>query len=125
MSVDVYWCTCRALGQLKALAGMVNQLSKGFLTITLAPHLRYAVAEADALATNAPEQEQVARNLLKAFAPNFKPSQNLLSCDQLTIGLLEACSPHPKVLLLDAGEKPPAWYQQVSILLCVSYYSGH
>merc|ERR1740117_2573861 len=82
-----------ALGQLKALAGMVNQLSKGFLTITLAPHLRHAVAEADALATNAPEQEQVARNLLKAFAPNFKPSQNLLSCDQLTIGLLEACSP--------------------------------
>ena len=36
-----------ALGQLKSLAAMANQISKGFLTITLAPHLRHAAAEAE------------------------------------------------------------------------------
>ena len=36
-----------ALAQLKSLATMANQISKGFLTITLAPHLRHAAAEAE------------------------------------------------------------------------------
>eukprot|EP00658_Telonema_sp_P-2_P025387 TRINITY_DN20220_c0_g1_i2.p1 TRINITY_DN20220_c0_g1~~TRINITY_DN20220_c0_g1_i2.p1 ORF type:complete len:865 (+),score=228.79 TRINITY_DN20220_c0_g1_i2:207-2801(+) len=105
-----------ALSQLKSLASMVDQISKGFLTIALAPHLRHAAAEAEEAADNRPEIVQVSLSLLRAFEPKIDVSSQVLAVDGLTIGLLMSCTQSPKVLLYDDGSKIPSWFVQLAQL---------